>query len=382
MDEHKNKVSSMPEEDNSKVGSSAVDAQENTQSNEVEAGKEGLRTDADPSKKTLTHTPSVVMKELADTAAQREPVPEARPATKLQLVSRSTQIKEASLATLFFVCAFLAVLGAGLIFAFVAWRAFPLLSDIGLWNFLTGTQWSVADNTFGALPFILGSFVVVGGSLVLGVPLAVLTAVFMSEVASPRANAIIRPAVELLAGVPSVVVGFFGVVVVVPIVSALVGGAGFGPLTAWIVLSIMIMPTITTLSEDALNSIPMGIREASYAMGATKWQTIWKVVIPAARIGIIDATILGMGRAIGETMAVLMVVGNAPQLFAGISAPISTMTSQIVLEMGYSSGEHRTALFGLAAILFLISMSLVLTVRLLAREQTKKTKKVKKGGGA
>jgi len=355
---------------------------EASEASEVEAGKEALRTDADPSKKTLTHTPSVVMKELADTAAKRDPVPVARPATKLQLVSRSTQIKEAALATLFFICAFLAVLGVGLIFAFVAWRAFPLLHDIGLWNFLTGTQWSVADGTFGALPFILGSFVVVGGSLVLGVPLAVLTAVFMSEVASPRANAIIRPAVELLAGVPSVVVGFFGVVVVVPIVAALVGGAGFGPLTAWIVLSIMIMPTITTLSEDALNSIPMGIREASYAMGATKWQTIWKVVIPAARIGIIDATILGMGRAIGETMAVLMVVGNAPQLFAGISAPISTMTSQIVLEMGYSSGDHRTALFGLAAILFLISMSLVLTVRILSREHTKKTKKVKKGGGA
>jgi len=352
------------------------------QDEQVAPGKEGLRTDANPQKKTLTHTPNVVMKELADTASKREAVPEARPATKLQLVSRSTQIKEASLATLFFICAFLAVLGVALIFAFVAFRAFPIVHDIGLWNFLTGTEWSVADSTFGAVPFILGSLVVVGGSLIMGVPLAVLTAIFMSEVASPRANSIIRPAVELLAGVPSVVVGFFGVVVVVPLVSTLIGGAGFGPLTAWIVLSIMIMPTITTLSEDALNSIPMGIREASYAMGATKWQTIWKVVIPAARIGIIDATILGMGRAIGETMAVLMVVGNAPQLFAGISAPISTMTSQIVLEMGYSSGEHRTALFGLAAILFLISMSLVLTVRLLSREQTMKRKKVKKGGVA
>jgi len=348
----------------------------------AEAGKESLRTDANPSKKTLTHTPSVAMREFAETAAQREKPPEVRPATKLQLVSRRTQIKEASLATLFFICAFLAVLGVGLIFAFVAWRAFPITYEIGLWNFLTGTTWSVAEGTFGAVPFVLGSLVVVGGSLVMGVPLAVLTAIFMSEVATPRANAIIRPAVELLAGVPSVVVGFFGVVVVVPLVSTLIGGAGFGPLTAWIVLSIMIMPTITTLSEDALNSIPMGIREASYAMGATKWQTIWKVVIPAARIGIIDATILGMGRAIGETMAVLMVVGNAPQLFAGISAPISTMTSQIVLEMGYSSGTHRTALFGLAAILFLISMSLVLTVRLLSREQFRKRKKIKKGGGA
>ena len=377
MSEDKNMI-----DENSNHATDSWAEEQAAQQSQQEAGKESLRTDANPSKKTLTHTPSVVMKELADTASKREPVPEARPATKLQLVSRSTQIKEASLATLFFVCAFLAVLGVGLIFAFVAWRAFPLVHEIGLWDFLTGTEWSVAEGTFGAVPFMMGSLVVVGGSLVMGVPLAVLTAVFMSEVASPRANAIIRPAVELLAGVPSVVVGFFGVVVVVPFVSALVGGAGFGPLTAWIVLSIMIMPTITTLAEDALNSIPMGIREASYAMGATKWQTIWKVVLPAARIGIIDATILGMGRAIGETMAVLMVVGNAPQLFAGISAPISTMTSQIVLEMGYSSGTHRTALFGLAAILFMISMSLVLTVRLLARDQHKKRKKVKKGGVA
>jgi len=152
-----------------------------------------------------------------------------------------------------------------------------------------------------------------------------------------------------------------------PIIATLTGGVGFGALTAWIVLAIMIVPTIAALSEDALNSIPMGIREASYAMGATQWQTIYKVVVPAARIGIIDAIILGMGRAIGETMAVLMLVGNAPQFFAGLGEPISTLTSQIVMDMGYSTGTHRTALFGMAAILFLISMALVLAVRLVSR---------------
>jgi phosphate transport system permease protein len=129
----------------------------------------------------------------------------------------------------------------------------------------------------------------------------------------------------------------------------------------------MIVPTIATLTEDALDSIPMGIREASFAMGANQWQTIYKVVLPAAKLGIIDAVILGMGRAIGETMAVLMVVGNAPQLFAGITQPISTLTSQIVLDMGYATGTQRTALFGMAAILFMISMALVLMVRFLAR---------------
>ena len=286
---------------------------------------------------------------------------------ELQLVSRSTQIKEASLATLFFLCAFVAVLGVVLIFAFVAWRAFPIFSEVGFVEFISSTDWAPSRGAFGIVPFVVGSFVVTFGALLLGSPLAVLTAVFMSEIAPPKMRAVVRPAVELLAGIPSVVYGFFGVIIVAPIVAQVTGGAGFGPLTAWIILAIMIVPTISTLSEDALKSIPMGIREASFAMGATQWQTIYKVVLPAAKIGIIDAIILGMGRAIGETMAVLMIVGNAPQMFAGIAEPISTLTSQIVLDMGYSTGAHRTALFGMAAILFLISMSLVLAVRLLSR---------------
>jgi len=288
---------------------------------------------------------------------------------ELTLVSRSTQIKERALSLLFFLCAIVAVLGVVLIFAFVAWRAVPLFSEIGFLNFIAGSQWSVANGQFGVVPFIVGSIVVTVGALAIGAPLAILTALFLSEIAGPRARAVIRPAVELLAGIPSVVYGFFGVTVVAPVVGRLFGGAGFGPLTAWIVLSIMIVPTIAMLSEDALDSIPMGIREASFAMGATQWQTIYKVVLPAAKIGIIDAAILGMGRAIGETMAVLMIVGNAPQMFAGLTKPIATLTSQIVLGMGYASGNFRTALFGMAALLFLISMGLVLTVRLLSRSK-------------
>jgi len=286
---------------------------------------------------------------------------------ELIMVSRATQLKERALLLLFFLCAIVAVLGVVLIFAFVSVKAVPLFNEIGFKNFITGTNWSVAKEQFGVVPFIVGSVVVTIGALAIGAPLAILTALFLSEVAGPKARAVIRPAVELLAGIPSVVYGFFGVTVVAPIVGRLFGGAGFGPLTAWIVLSIMIVPTISMLSEDALDSIPMGIREASFAMGATPWQTIYKVVLPAAKIGIIDAAILGMGRAIGETMAVLMIVGNAPQMFKGLTQPISTLTSQIVLGMGYSSGAFRTALFGMAALLFLISMALVLIVRLLSR---------------
>lgn len=310
---------------------------------------------------------SDIIKEVPQTKDEQTSSSPGHSTGNLQLVSRSTQIKETALATLFFICAFVAVLAVVAIFAFVVWKSLPIFSQVGIKDFLTGTEWSVSEGQFGIVPFIEGSFVVTLGALVIGAPLAVLTAVFLSEVASLRMRAIVRPAVELLAGIPSVVYGFFGIVIITPILATIFGGVGFGPLAAWIILAIMIVPTIATLSEDALNSIPMGIREASYAMGATKWQTIYKVVLPAAKIGIIDAVILGMGRAIGETMAVLMVVGNAPQMFKGITKPISTLTSQIVLDMGYSSGTHRTALFGMAALLFLISMALVGAVRLLSK---------------
>lgn len=285
---------------------------------------------------------------------------------ELQLVSRQTQVKEWLLAALFFVCAFVAVLAVALIFAFVGWKAWPIVSEVGLGEFLTGSEWAASEGKFGILPLIQGSFVVTLLALAMGTPLAVGTAVFLSEVSSPKVRRIVRPAVELLAGIPSVVFGFFGVVMLRPIVGALTGSVGFSPMTASVILAIMIVPTIAALSEDALGSIPMGIREASYAMGATQWQTIYKVVVPAAKIGIVDAIILGMGRAVGETMAVLMLVGGAPQFLNGLGGPMSTLTTQIVMDMGYSTGTHRTALFGMAAILFIISMLLVLAVRLLS----------------
>lgn len=285
----------------------------------------------------------------------------------LQLVSRSTYLKESALKALFFACAFMFVLAVALIFIFVAWKAWPIVTDYGLGEFITGTVWSVSSESYGILPLIVGSLIVTFGALALGTPLAVGTAVFLSEVAPPKVRAVVRPAVELLAGIPSIVYGFFGIILLRSIVSEFTGSLGFGAFTAWIVLAIMIVPTIAALSEDALRSIPEGIREASFAMGATQWQTIYKVVVPAAKIGIIDAIILGMGRAIGETMAVLLVVGNAPVFPKGIFAPLSTMTTQIVMDMPYAVGLHRTALFAMAAMLFVFSMLLVASVRLLSR---------------
>lgn len=288
----------------------------------------------------------------------------------LQLVSRSTYLKETALKNLFFICAFAAVMGVALIFLFVGWRGFPVFAQVGVWDFLAGKVWSPGTGQYGIFPFIYGTVVVMVGALVLGTPLAVGTAIFLTEIASPRVRSIVRPAVELLAGIPSVIYGFFGLMILRPVVAQMSDGLGFGAVTGWIILAIMIVPTIATLSEDALRSVPPGIREASYAMGATQWQTIYKVLVPASRIGIIDAVILGMGRAIGETMAVLMVVGNAPVILGGVTEPIATLTTQIVMDMPYATDLHRTALFGMAVILFIASMGLVATVRLISRFQS------------
>ena len=285
----------------------------------------------------------------------------------LKQVSRATRMKEATLRNLFLACACVAVLAVVLIFVFTFWKAAPVLSQIGLDEFLS-LDWAPTSGHYGILALLAGSAIVTVGSLAIGVPLAVGCAVFLTEIAGRKVAGVVGTAVDLLAGVPSVVFGFFGLVMLRPLVAGATGGLGFGALTVWLVLAVMIVPTITTLTMDALRSIPMGIREASFAMGATRWQTIYKVVLPAARMGIVNAVVLGMGRAIGETMAVLMVVGNAPVIPAGIASPLSTLTSQIALDMGYSSGLHRSALFGMGVVLFLISAALVGIVRMVSAE--------------
>ena len=286
----------------------------------------------------------------------------------LKQVSHATRMKEAALRNLFLACACVAVLAVVLIFVFTFWKAAPVLTQIGLGEFLS-LDWAPTSGHYGILALLAGSAIVTVGSLAIGVPLAVGCAVFLTEIAGRKVAGVVGTAVDLLAGVPSVVFGFFGLVVLRPLVAGATGGLGFGALTVWLVLAVMIVPTITTLTMDALRSIPMGIREASFAMGATRWQTIYKVVLPAARMGIVNAVVLGMGRAIGETMAVLMVVGNAPVIPAGIASPLSTLTSQIALDMGYSSGLHRSALFGMGVVLFLISAALVGIGRMVSAER-------------
>ena len=262
-------------------------------------------------------------------------------------------------------CAVLTCALAVFLIAYVLVKGVPNLS----WELLR-TKPSYLDGTIGILPDIISTVCMVLTTLLVVLPVGVCAAVYLTEYArNRRLVAAIEYTAETLSGIPSIIYGFFGMVIIRPFIAQLTGGLGFGALTAWFVLAIMIVPTITPLTIDALNSIPMGIREASYAMGATKWQTIYKVVLPAAKLGIVDAIVLGMGRAIGETMAVLMVVGNAPVIPDSIASPISTLTSQIALDMSYSSGLHRSALFGMGVVLFIISATLVGIVRLISKKK-------------
>lgn len=273
------------------------------------------------------------------------------------------RFKEFILEYVFLISALAAVIGVFVIFLFIGFKGYPIFGQVSVAGFLFGMDWSPTKDSFGILPFIIGSFLATIGALLLGGPLAIATAVFLAEISSPRLRQLVRPAVELLAGIPSVVYGFFGVIIIVPIVREVSGGSGFGLFTAWIVLAIMILPTIAMITEDSINSVPSLYPMSSLALGATKWETISRTILPIAKPGIVNAFILGLGRAIGETIAVMMVIGNAPTIPSSLIKPTSTITSIIALEMSYASGPHQTALFAMGIVLFLISTSLVAIVK-------------------
>lgn len=247
-----------------------------------------------------------------------------------------------------------------LIAIFIFREGMPVIIDHGPWALISGTQWSPTAGSFGLLPMIVGSAVVTFGALLLGVPLGLACAVTLAEMAPPRWRTVLKPTIELLAGIPSVVYGFIGMEILVPFIreSSWLGGPGYSALAAAILLAIMVLPTIIGISIDAIESVPRAFREGSYALGATQWQTITGVVLPAARSGIVAGVILGMGRAIGETMAVIMVAGNSVQLPGSILAPVRTLTANIALEMGYATGAHAQALFATGIILFIVTLGL------------------------
>jgi phosphate transport system permease protein len=234
----------------------------------------------------------------------------------------------------------------------------PIMFKYGVKKFLLGLDWYPSEKSYGLLPMIVGSLFVTLGAMVIGVPFGLACAVFLTEFSPKRLRRVIKPVIELLAGIPSVVYGFIGVVILVPFIRETFGGPGLSVLAASIILGIMILPTIISISIDSLEAVPRTYREGSIALGATRWQTTRMVMIPAARSGIIASIILGMGRAIGETMAVIMIAGNAIEIPSSLLAPVRTLTSNIALEMGYAAGEHREALFATGVILFIIIMIL------------------------
>ena len=240
---------------------------------------------------------------------------------------------------------------------FIAREGAPLIVKAGLMNFFS-TDWHPTGGRFGILFMIVGSALVTAGALVIGVPLGLACAIVLGEMAPARARTVLRPIVEILAGIPSVVYGFMGIVVVVPWIRGHLGGAGASGMAAASILGIMILPTIVAVSLDALEAVPRSYREGSLAMGATTWQTIRRVVLPAARSGVVAAVILAMGRAVGETMAVVMVAGNAVMMPHSPLDPVRTLTANLALEMGYAAGDHRAALFATAIVLFLVVVAL------------------------
>lgn len=250
-----------------------------------------------------------------------------------------------------------------LIFLFLLREGVPLFFEVPLSN-LFGTRWYPTFDLFGTLPLLLGSILVTLNAIVIAVPLGVATAVFVREVAPGWAREILKPVIEVLAGIPSVVLGFFGMTLVAPLVRETLGVAtGLTAFTGALILAYMALPTIISVAEDAIDAVPKSYRDAGLAMGATQWQTIWRVVVPAARSGIVLAVMLGMGRAIGETMAVMMVTGNAARLpltLDSLFRPVRTMTATVAAEMGEvaQASIHYHALFGIGIILFLLTFSI------------------------
>lgn len=263
-----------------------------------------------------------------------------------------------------------------LIIIFIFREGFPALESAGFFNFLFGMDWAPTKGKYGIFPMIIGSIGITALSLLMAVPLGVLCAIFLAEIAPANMRKILNPTIQTLSGIPSVVYGFFGLVLLVPFMRSQFGGTGFSMFTASIILTVMILPIIVSVSEDALRSIPQEYKEASLALGATHWQTIKNVIFPAAIPGVITSIILGMGRAIGETLAIIMVAGNVVQIPNSIFDPVRVLTSNIAIEMGYATGIHYNALFATGIVLVIMIIVLLVIANYFHYK-----KKVTIGGG-
>ncbi len=279
---------------------------------------------------------------------------------------------------LILISAVVATISVALITLFIFRAGLPVLAEYGVFNFIFGTVWSPTNGSYGILPLIIGTLAVTIGALVIGIPTGLACAVFLSEVLPKRPAKAFKSAIELLAGIPSIVYGFFGLVVLVPAIRNFIlpiyrifnpeaQATGFSILAGAVILAIMILPTIVSISENSITAVPKEFKEASLALGANKMETIVKVLIPAAKSGILSSIILGMGRAIGETMAVLLITGNMAKIPGNILDPVATLTGTIAMEMSYAGPTHQQALFAVGIVLFMIIMLLNVVAQLSMR---------------
>ena len=263
-----------------------------------------------------------------------------------------SHVKEKVMEVVFMLCACVSILSVALICIFLFANGIPAMTKIGFFDFIFGQKWKPSNEVFGIFPMIIGSIYITAGAVVIGVPIGILTAVFLARFCPEKLYKIIKPAVDLLAGIPSVVYGFFGLCVIVPFVRNHIGGDGNSILTASILLGFMILPTIINVSESSIRAVPEKYYQGALALGATHERSVFCTVVPAAKSGIMAGIVLGIGRAIGETMAVIMVAGNQARMPKGILEGIRTMTSNIVMEMGYATDLHREALIATGVVLF------------------------------
>ncbi len=279
-------------------------------------------------------------------------------------------VKERVMKAVFFATACISILAVGLICIFLFANGLPGIKEIGLFNFLFGTTWRPGNGDYGILPMIVGSLYVTAGAVIIGVPIGILTAAFLAKFCPKRLYSPLKSGVELMAGIPSVVYGFFGLVVLVPFVRNTIGGKGYSILTASILLGVMILPTIVNVSESAICAVPKSYYEGSLALGATHERSVYRMVLPAAKSGIFAGVILGIGRAIGETMAVIMVAGNQAVLRAPneLLKGVCTLTANIVIEMGYAQDLHRKALIATGVVLFVFILIINLCFSLVKRK--------------
>ena len=279
------------------------------------------------------------------------------------------KLKEGTMHAMFLVCACVSILAVVLICVYLFASGIPAIGEIGVTDFLFGTKWKPSSGYYGIFPMIVGSILVTGIAVLIGVPIGILCAVFMSHYCPKKLYRFVKPAINLLAGIPSIVYGFFGLVVIVPIMKELFGGSGKSLLTAGILLGIMILPTVIKTTEASLNAVPRSYYEGALALGATHERSVFFASLPAAKSGILAAIILGVGRAIGETMAVILVAGNQTILPKSITSGIRTMTSNIVMEMGYAGGLHREALIATGVVLFVFILIINLCFSALKRRK-------------